>query len=91
MIDLVKYKTKDCLNERSSDIFTFQAGLISPEFPEQLVIALEPEVASIYCRKLKMHQLVPEFMEQRPLQSPEKNKSDPMNLDPACADFGYGK
>ncbi|KAJ8317487.1 hypothetical protein KUTeg_005391 [Tegillarca granosa] len=68
----------------------YEAGLISPEFPEQLVIALEPEVASIYCRKLKMHQLVPECIENRPLQSPEKTKSDPMNLDPACADFGYG-
>lgn len=35
-----------------------QAGLVSPESPEQLLIALEPEAASIYCRKLRLHQLV---------------------------------
>uniref|UniRef100_A0A8B9ZZV3 Heat shock 70 kDa protein 12B n=1 Tax=Anas zonorhyncha TaxID=75864 RepID=A0A8B9ZZV3_9AVES len=34
------------------------AGLVSPESPEQLLIALEPEAASIYCRKLRLHQLV---------------------------------
>lgn len=35
-----------------------QAGLVSPESPEQLLIALEPEAASIYCRKLRLHQLL---------------------------------
>lgn len=35
-----------------------QAGLVSPENPEQLLIALEPEAASIYCRKLRLHQLL---------------------------------
>lgn len=35
-----------------------QAGLVSPETPEQLLIALEPEAASIYCRKLRLHQLI---------------------------------
>nr|XP_025975495.1 heat shock 70 kDa protein 12B [Dromaius novaehollandiae] len=35
-----------------------QAGLVSPETPEQLLIALEPEAASIYCRKLRPHQLL---------------------------------
>ncbi|XP_039407530.1 heat shock 70 kDa protein 12B [Corvus cornix cornix] len=35
-----------------------QAGLVSPEAPEQLLIALEPEAASIYCRKLRLHQLI---------------------------------
>lgn len=35
-----------------------QAGLVSPENPEQLLIALEPEAASIYCRKLRLHQLI---------------------------------
>uniref|UniRef100_A0A8B9Q0A4 Heat shock protein family A (Hsp70) member 12B n=1 Tax=Apteryx owenii TaxID=8824 RepID=A0A8B9Q0A4_APTOW len=34
------------------------AGLVSPESPEQLLIALEPEAASIYCRKLRLHQLM---------------------------------
>uniref|UniRef100_H2LMS6 Heat shock protein 12B n=1 Tax=Oryzias latipes TaxID=8090 RepID=H2LMS6_ORYLA len=36
----------------------YLAGLISPECPEQLLIALEPEAASIYCRKLRLHQVI---------------------------------
>ncbi|KAM9378056.1 LOW QUALITY PROTEIN: heat shock 70 kDa protein 12B [Phaethornis superciliosus] len=36
----------------------YKAGLVSPEQPEQLLIALEPEAASIYCRKLRLHQLI---------------------------------
>ncbi|XP_048160566.1 heat shock 70 kDa protein 12B [Corvus hawaiiensis] len=36
----------------------YKAGLVSPEVPEQLLIALEPEAASIYCRKLRLHQLI---------------------------------
>ncbi|XP_031805606.1 heat shock 70 kDa protein 12B [Sarcophilus harrisii] len=36
----------------------YLAGLVSPEDPEQLLIALEPEAASIYCRKLRLHQLI---------------------------------
>ena len=36
----------------------YQAGIASPRQPDQLVIALEPEAASVYCRKLKMNQLV---------------------------------
>ncbi|CAF1325329.1 unnamed protein product [Adineta steineri] len=36
----------------------YQAGIASREFPEQLLIALEPEAASIYIRKLRMHQFV---------------------------------
>jgi len=35
-----------------------QAGMASPENPEQLIIALEPEAASIYCRKLRLHQMI---------------------------------
>lgn len=35
-----------------------QAGLASRENPEQLIISLEPEAASIYCRKLRLHQMV---------------------------------
>ena len=37
-----------------------QAGLCEPEKPEGLLIALEPEAASIWCRKLRLNQLVPE-------------------------------
>lgn len=35
-----------------------QAGLVSTDCPEQLLIALEPEAASIYCRKLRLHQVI---------------------------------
>ncbi|CAF2048753.1 unnamed protein product [Rotaria magnacalcarata] len=38
----------------------YQAGIASREFPDQLLIALEPEAASIYIRKLRMHQFVPD-------------------------------
>uniref|UniRef100_A0AAX7UYF8 Heat shock protein 12B n=1 Tax=Astatotilapia calliptera TaxID=8154 RepID=A0AAX7UYF8_ASTCA len=36
----------------------YLAGLVSPDCPEQLLIALEPEAASIYCRKLRLHQVI---------------------------------
>nr|DBA29543.1 TPA: hypothetical protein GDO54_009765 [Pyxicephalus adspersus] len=36
----------------------YLADLVSPENPEQLLIALEPEAASIYCRKLRIHQMI---------------------------------
>ncbi|CAL8241685.1 unnamed protein product [Merluccius merluccius] len=36
----------------------YLAGLVSSECPEQLLIALEPEAASIYCRKLRLHQVI---------------------------------
>uniref|UniRef100_A0A3Q0QUV4 Heat shock protein 12B n=1 Tax=Amphilophus citrinellus TaxID=61819 RepID=A0A3Q0QUV4_AMPCI len=36
----------------------YLAGLVSPDSPEQLLIALEPEAASIYCRKLRLHQVI---------------------------------
>ncbi|KAK3856539.1 hypothetical protein Pcinc_037148 [Petrolisthes cinctipes] len=38
----------------------YQAGMGSPTRPEQLLIALEPEAAAIYCRRLRRHQLLPE-------------------------------
>ena len=37
-----------------------KAGLASPSNPSQLLIALEPEAASIYCRKLKQRECVPD-------------------------------
>ena len=37
-----------------------QAGIASADNPSQLLIALEPEAASIYVRKLRLYQLVPE-------------------------------
>ncbi|XP_060735329.1 heat shock 70 kDa protein 12A isoform X5 [Tachysurus vachellii] len=36
----------------------YKAGLASRDNPEQLIISLEPEAASIYCRKLRLHQMV---------------------------------
>ena len=38
----------------------YQAGIGCTESPEQVLIALEPEAASVYYRKLKPSQLVPE-------------------------------
>eukprot|EP00095_Tigriopus_kingsejongensis_P010174 maker-scaffold202_size261857-snap-gene-1.23 protein:Tk10174 transcript:maker-scaffold202_size261857-snap-gene-1.23-mRNA-1 annotation:"hypothetical protein CAPTEDRAFT_166803" len=38
----------------------YLAGIGSAKSPEQVLIALEPEAASIYCRKLRLNQLVPE-------------------------------
>jgi len=37
-----------------------QAGMTSEDHPERLMIALEPEAASIYVRKLRLYQLVPD-------------------------------
>ncbi|XP_063048346.1 heat shock 70 kDa protein 12A isoform X3 [Engraulis encrasicolus] len=36
----------------------YKANLVPRDNPEQLLIALEPEAASIYCRKLRLHQMV---------------------------------
>nr|CAD7428590.1 unnamed protein product [Timema monikensis] len=38
----------------------YTAGLCDSYSPESLLIALEPEVASICCRKLRLNQLIPE-------------------------------
>ena len=46
--------------------------MITKENPDQLIIALEPEAASIYIRKLKMYQLMPEKVnddENKPAQN----------------------
>ncbi|XP_022080725.1 uncharacterized protein LOC110973860 isoform X2 [Acanthaster planci] len=56
----------------------YRAGLASPSFPEQLLIALEPEAASICIRKLRMRELVPEHLSQRRKwmrDNPEKSNS----------------
>ncbi|KAL6490750.1 hypothetical protein MHYP_G00010950 [Metynnis hypsauchen] len=45
----------------------YLAGLVSPDSPEQLLIALEPEAASIYCRKLRLHQVID--LSQRPMMN----------------------
>uniref|UniRef100_A0A8C4EZJ5 Heat shock 70 kDa protein 12A n=1 Tax=Dicentrarchus labrax TaxID=13489 RepID=A0A8C4EZJ5_DICLA len=40
----------------------YKSALVSRENPEQLIIALEPEAASIYCRKLRLHQMLHAFI-----------------------------
>ena len=42
-----------------------QAGIASRESPDQLLIALEPEAASIYVRRQRLRRLIPES--ERPL------------------------
>ncbi|CAF1689929.1 unnamed protein product [Adineta ricciae] len=69
----------------------YQAGIASREFPEQLLIALEPEAASIYIRKLRMHQFVPDEIppfsrnsikrEHGTLSSSLSNQSSPIFFD----------
>ena len=41
-----------------------QAGLASPADPDQLLIALEPEAASFYCRTLQMKDFLGESGDQ---------------------------
>lgn len=36
----------------------FQAGIVSLDQPDHLLIALEPEAASIYCRRLRMFHIL---------------------------------
>uniref|UniRef100_A0A8C1BY97 Heat shock protein 12B n=1 Tax=Cyprinus carpio carpio TaxID=630221 RepID=A0A8C1BY97_CYPCA len=43
----------------------YLAGLVTPDSPDQLLIALEPEAASLYCRKLHLHQVID--LSQRPI------------------------
>ena len=41
-----------------------QAGLASPKDPNQLLIALEPEAASFFCRSLQMKDFLDESGEK---------------------------
>ena len=65
-----------------------QAGIASPDYPDQLLIALEPEAASIYCRRLRLHQLVPDV----PVKKPEppfikSSTPEPMNEEIVAGKF----
>ena len=42
------------------EFVSIQAGLITPSTTKQLIIALEPEAASIYCRKLRIRECIPD-------------------------------
>lgn len=61
-----------------------KAGLVSPECPEQLLIALEPEAASIYCRKLRLHQVIDLSLQ------PITNGLDPDGARPFDSGFRQG-
>ncbi|KAH9518497.1 Heat shock 70 kDa protein 12A [Bulinus truncatus] len=68
----------------------YEAGLASRNFPGQLLIALEPEAASIYCRTLRMHQLVPDNPLKRPLQSPGRHNAELNNSNMAVTELTVG-
>ncbi|XP_076468246.1 uncharacterized protein LOC143299036 isoform X2 [Babylonia areolata] len=65
------------------------AGMFTRADPSQLLIVLEPEAASIYCRRLRMHQLVPEGGGARPLQSPRRSM-EIVNNTPAVSSLTVG-
>lgn len=44
--------------------FHFQAGLVSSKNSSQLIIALEPEAAAVYCRQRKLREFVEEKGEE---------------------------
>ena len=66
-----------------------QGGMFTKENPSQLLIVLEPEAASIYCRRLRMHQLMPEVGTARPLQSPRRSMEVTSNM-PAVSNLTVG-
>jgi hypothetical protein len=70
----------------------YEAGLASPSNPSQLLIALEPEAASIYCRKLKIREIVPEddFSQGSQISSKPRKSSVPNYTVPISADFKAG-
>nr|KAG5693826.1 hypothetical protein BaRGS_004434 [Batillaria attramentaria] len=59
------------------------AGMFSEDDPGQLLIVLEPEAASIYCRRLRMHQLVPEAGAARPFHSHRRSTLEVPSNTPA--------
>lgn len=60
----------------------YEAGLGSDKIPQQILISLEPEAASLFCRQLKRHQLKPERPAELSL-SPS-NAVKPGALKPWC-------
>ena len=51
--------TLDLVKNNAQLSFSFsQAGIVSSDKPDQLLIALEPEAASIYCRRLRLFQVL---------------------------------
>ena len=77
---------------RKSDIYLSpihslptQAGIGGPRTPGQLLIALEPEAASIYCRKLKVNQLVSDG--PKSALAAKALPKDPKDSHSACSDY----
>ena len=66
-------------------ILKLKAGLASSENPDQLLIALEPEAASIHCRKLKQRESLQEIDAQS-----QQSKSIPPVKSPLSTDFIAG-
>lgn len=60
--------------------FDCQAGLCEPDRPEGLLIALEPEAASICCRKLRLNQLVPEKPTEQTELKARRSSSSTLSL-----------
>ena len=52
-----------------------QAGIASPDSPDQLLISLEPEAASISVRREKFHELVPDASTVAPLHRSRRGGS----------------
>jgi hypothetical protein len=53
----------------------YQAGIASPDSPDQLLISLEPEAASISVRREKFHELVPDASTVAPLHRSRRGGS----------------
>ncbi|XP_025095769.1 heat shock 70 kDa protein 12A-like isoform X2 [Pomacea canaliculata] len=66
------------------------AGMFTSDNPSQMLIVLEPEAASVYCRRLRMHQLVPETGTTRPLQSSRRSTTDITMSPPAVTNLTVG-
>lgn len=64
----------------------YQAGIASADNPNQLLIALEPEAASIYVRKLRLYQLMPDPMMTQLLTKREPTPDPSINRDPTSDD-----
>lgn len=56
----------------------YEAGLGSERLPQQVLISLEPEAASLFCRQLKRHQLKAERPAELQLAVANPNKPGPV-------------
>ena len=63
---------------RTDNLFNFvnQAGLTTSSEPERILIALEPEAASIFCRKLRLRDCVWEETKRRSTVTSDEQIAD---------------